>query len=64
MSCNRNPKYLENVRKTEKEKGLSNVLRPKQDSQRVKVSAGITDGWYFTTLYVYFTQHYIPPLKN
>lgn len=34
MSCNSNPKYLENIRKTETKKRISNILRPKLDSQR------------------------------
>lgn len=64
MSCNRNPKHLESIRKTEKIKGLSSVRRPKLDSQRGKVSVGIAEGWHFTTPYVYFSQHCIPSLKN
>lgn len=64
VSCNRNPKYLDIIRIMEKKKGLSNILRPKLDSQKGKVSAGIAEGWCFIPPYVYFSQHHIPSLKN
>lgn len=57
-------KYLEIIRKTEKKKGLSNILRLKLDSQKGKVAAGIAEGWYFIPPYVHFSQHHIPSLKN
>lgn len=34
MFCNRDTKYLENIRKTGKEKRIHKILRPKLDSQR------------------------------